>query len=536
MNRFRNDEHGAILPLFAFMIVPLIIIVGFAMEMALGEYLRSKVQGTTDSASLAAADLEQTLDPEDVVNDFFAKADLTEYLTDVDVVNTIGERTVTVTADAQLNALLTKLAGLNAWDIPVAGRATETRGDIEIAVVLDNSGSMSWEPPSAPPGIDSRMELLIPAAEAFVDAVQPQPGEGGTTTISLVPFSSQVSVGEDMLDQFSASSEHDDSHCVSFFSSSDYDSPAVSPSEQIRRTAFFDPRTYSSSGWGLDSERMACPTDSARRDIYAWSERPGDLKARIRAMEAYGNTSIEHATKWAVALLDPSLRPVLTAMAGMDAHSYMSGPAGRGQPYDYGAPNTFKYLIVMSDGENTLNWDIRDGYREGSSPVWKRPNTREYYYYRDRAGRRDWYRVSNDRWYRARQLPGDLRQLTWPEVWAEMPVKKFVLAIKAAAVYGVTEDDVDDYDDCNVCGTLYDEIVTELDGSWKNDRTEEICTAAKNAGITIFTIGMDTYGQGDTTLSNCASSPTLFYDVQAVDISSAFSSIARQINKLRLTQ
>ena len=37
-------------------------------------------------------------------------------------------------------------------------------------------------------------------------------------------------------------------------------------------------------------------------------------------------------------------------------------------------------------------------------------------------------------------------------------------------------------------------------------------------------------------MRNCATSPAFFYKVEGIEISSAFKSIARQINELRLTQ
>ena len=54
-------------------------------------------------------------------------------------------------------------------------------------------------------------------------------------------------------------------------------------------------------------------------------------------------------------------------------------------------------------------------------------------------------------------------------------------------------------------------------------------------GVMVFTIGMDTYGQGDATLSDCASGPSNFYDVSSDNLALAFASIARSINQLRLT-
>lgn len=521
---FADDERGATLVLFSMMLIPMLLVIGFAMELALSEFNRTQLQTTTDSASLAAADLQQTLDPEEVVNDFFTKAGLQDTVGKVTIVEDDNGRSVTVETQFDQEALLAKIAGIDTWRIPVTGAATELRGDIEIAVVLDNSGSMSWAPgsTSGPASDPSRMDLLIPAAEKFIDAVQPKPGEKGTTTVSLVPFATQVSAGADLLSYFNVSSEHTTSNCVTFSETSDYNATAVSTTEPLVRTAHHDAASGSNSGWDLNLDRVVCAINPSR-DILAWSENPSNLKAKIRAMEPYGNTSIEIATKWAVALLDPSLRPVLNSLAEKEGYEYLEKAKIRGTPLEYDAVTSRKYLVVMSDGENTQSWDIKEPYRSGMSPVFRLSGTNNYAYYRDRSGTsRDYYRVSIDRW---RNSPGnDATQLTWQEVWADMSVRKFVNDIKSEA------------DTSRTANQFYNEIVSSSQSSWKNDRTKEICKAARDAGITVFTIGMDTYGQGDTTLSDCASSTSNFYDVQGLDIAKAFETIARQINQLRLTQ
>ena len=80
----------------------------------------------------------------------------------------------------------------------------------------------------------------------------------------------------------------------------------------------------------------------------------------------------------------------------------------------------------------------------------------------------------------------------------------------------------------------YDEVVREIGskyettwaGNEKNAYTSAICSAAKVEGILIFTIGMDTDDSvADDTLEDCATLSSYFYDVQSVDISSAFSSL-----------
>ena len=61
-----------------------------------------------------------------------------------------------------------------------------------------------------------------------------------------------------------------------------------------------------------------------------------------------------------------------------------------------------------------------------------------------------------------------------------------------------------------------------------------ICDAAKAEGIVVWTIGFETSTHGSEVMEDCASSPTHFFDVDGVEISDAFSAIARHINNLKL--
>ena len=132
------------------------------MEIALTEFNRSVMQSATDSASLAAADQRQSLNPRDVVEDYFARAGLADNLGDVVIVKDDNGRSVTMEPDFEQLALLTRVAGIESWEIPVDGGAIETVGDIEIAVVFDNSTSMSRAPgsTSGPAATPSRMDRL----------------------------------------------------------------------------------------------------------------------------------------------------------------------------------------------------------------------------------------------------------------------------------------------------------------------------------------------------------------------------------------
>ncbi|MFN3672693.1 MAG: pilus assembly protein, partial [Bosea sp. (in: a-proteobacteria)] len=71
-------------------------------------------------------------------------------------------------------------------------------------------------------------------------------------------------------------------------------------------------------------------------------------------------------------------------------------------------------------------------------------------------------------------------------------------------------------------------------GNTIDGRTALACTNAKAAGIQIYTIRVI---NGDANLlRNCASSPSMYYDVQnASQLSPVFKKIAAEIASVRLT-
>ena len=68
----------------------------------------------------------------------------------------------------------------------------------------------------------------------------------------------------------------------------------------------------------------------------------------------------------------------------------------------------------------------------------------------------------------------------------------------------------------------------------KNARLDDICDAAKDTGITVFSVGFEVTSSSATVMRNCASSPAHYFDVEGLDLTDAFAAIAREISKLRL--
>jgi len=63
-----------------------------------------------------------------------------------------------------------------------------------------------------------------------------------------------------------------------------------------------------------------------------------------------------------------------------------------------------------------------------------------------------------------------------------------------------------------------------------------VCDAAKRNGVTVFTIGFQVNSTAQTQMRNCATSASHFYNVDGLDIASAFQSIASAIQNVKLTR
>ncbi|MEM6374258.1 MAG: hypothetical protein AAF727_15995, partial [Pseudomonadota bacterium] len=212
-------------------------------------------------------------------------------------------------------------------------------------------------------------------------------------------------------------------------------------------------------------------------------------------------------------LLDPSSRPVVNKM--ITAKEVGGGVAGF--PLEYGRADSKKYLIVMSDGANTQHWDLKPGFRTGPSPIFKLSGI--YYYFNASTGL--FYRESNGQ--TSTSLDSAAVNLTWPEVWDQMSVRYYAKRLAQKALGGSWQN-------------AYYSVVQQTNSGTKNTRTSNICKAARDAGVTVYTIGVGTYGQGDATLLDCAGTEANFFDISPDELDEAFGAIARQINQLRLTQ
>ncbi len=183
--RFAKAEHGTV-AMFAMVLFTLMIMMGgMAVDLMRYEQTRTTLQNTLDRSTLAAASLSQDLDAIDVVNDYFDKAGLLQYLTNVQVDEGINFKEVTADARADAEPYFLHMLGVQDFEAPGHSMAEQRVTNVEIALVLDVSGSMSG----------TKLSNLKTAAKDLVDLVVQDVQDPYYSKASLVPYSAAVNAG-----------------------------------------------------------------------------------------------------------------------------------------------------------------------------------------------------------------------------------------------------------------------------------------------------------------------------------------------------
>ena len=352
---FAKDENGMVTIFACFMILCMMMIGGIGVDMMRHEMERTRIQSVADRAVLAAADLDQRLDPEAVVRDYFAKSGMADFVSHVDVQQGINFRTVTVDASTDINTMFMDYLGLNTLHVPAISQAEEKINKVEISMVLDISGSMRW---------NNKMENLRDAAGVFLDSVL-KPENQDLISVSIVPYSAHVNAGPNIFNLMDVQQRHTWSHCIDF-QDSDFNTTAIYAGP-VAWNRYQHMQHFETGGsWngrhnGPDNiDNPTCPKRSYET-VYAFSQNKQALKDRINQLQPRGNTSIHLGMKWGVAMLDPAWRDFNASLPEVD-------PAFRTRPANYADPDvpssqeTLKTVILMTDGQNVATQRINNSY------------------------------------------------------------------------------------------------------------------------------------------------------------------------------
>ena len=511
VERFLSRERGSLIVLSLFLFLAILMVAGLAVDFAHFEERRTRMQATLDSAVLAAADINQALEPEDVVQDYFDRAGLDDSPVDVEMNEGMNFRSVSAETRVSVPTMFVKLVGVKQFSSPAGSTAEENIGNVEISLVLDVSGSMGN---TGQGSSDSKIELLQDAANEFIDTmfdtIQAPGLPAGKLSMSLVPYNQQVALGADLGDDFNFTNEHNRSHCADF-AEADFSVAAISPAQVLQRAADADSRYSYSPPYFIECQ------ESSDHDVTAVGNSKTQLKARINQLKAGGDTAIDIGMKWGVALIDPALRPLgQTRIAEGKTDEALDG-----RPFDYGQEDALKVVVVMTDGKNTNTYSVRDAYKSGPSNLVKGSNNKYYYYYPQHSGTSDFYDTSANRWRSLSYIGGSYTVLDYADVWTLMSVPYYSTNYVKEATGS---------------SSFASNAITKTSYGDKDDQLLAVCSAAKARGVIVFAIGFEAPNAGRQVLKNCATADAYYYDAEGTSISEAFASIASAINALRLTQ
>ena len=511
LRRFGLNRRANVAVTFALAALPLTAMTGMGIDIANATRVRLNLQDATDSAALALARQAPT------IADSAITSTATTYIdasyndpSPFTVTNaTLDRNTITATIDASASVPtnFAKLVGVST--IPVTAHSVAKGLLLEIAMVLDTSGSMSESAGSG----GSKISALKTASSTFLDTMFGTSATSQRVSIGIVPFAASVNVGAanataswmDLngdsslaTEDFSSSSESrwdlfndlkntDWKGCViSRPSSKNYDVTDAAPGSADPDTLFVpwfapdepdgDNGSYDTGNFNnnyLNDEGGNCSGSNTTKNTTDAIKQARICKYKnVTPSSGLGPNYLCDST--AITPLTntrSTLNSAVTALAANGNTNILEGlmwgwrVLSPGAPFtqgkSYTAPNNRKVMILMTDGENNLN---------GVSNL----NHSDYGSY------------------------------------------GYVIKGRVGSTSSTNTT-----------------LTTAL-----NTRTAMACANAKAQGILIYTIGFGAdLGSSITLLKNCASDPKYFYQpTSSSDLKPVFLQIAQSINSLRIAE
>ncbi|MEM8744474.1 MAG: TadE/TadG family type IV pilus assembly protein, partial [Pseudomonadota bacterium] len=189
LSRFRKDRAGAVALLFGLTVIPVIAFAGGAIDYANAYRLRVKLQNALDSATLAVgrevdAGTNSGVARQvgvDVLSANLGSGFPAGYAAEFSIDGTM----VTGTASLDVPTYLLGVIGRDQFNIGTTSIVNVSNGTIEVALVLDNSGSMGG----------AKIADLRDAARSLTEILFAAQRDTSGVSIGLVPFAGAVNVG-----------------------------------------------------------------------------------------------------------------------------------------------------------------------------------------------------------------------------------------------------------------------------------------------------------------------------------------------------
>jgi len=319
LSRFRRETRANVAVIFSLALVPLFAMIGGAVDYSRATKVQARLQAALDAASLAVAKDSRRLGATDLqaaANRAFAGNFTADGDTQLNALRlTKDGNTIRLEIDGRVLTSVSTAVGIDSIPVYVVSQTTWNEPRIEIALVLDNTGSMGWS---------GKMEALKKAARDLIDELEATRVSTDQVKIGIVPFDTQVNIGTAFRDE----------NWLRF------DGTGLSSSVVTTRGAWQgcltdrdQPADTNDAAPTSDPTRyrgVKCATGSLAA-VQPMTTNFAPLRITINAMQPSGNTNLTIGVQMGLAVMSSG---VPFSQTGTEA-------------------DILRYMIVLTDGDNT---------------------------------------------------------------------------------------------------------------------------------------------------------------------------------------
>ncbi|HMN72256.1 MAG TPA: pilus assembly protein TadG-related protein [Rhodoblastus sp.] len=195
MRRFRNDRSGAAAVFFAIALFPILLCAGAAVDYASAIRMRTTLTSSLDSAALSVAVAKSSGQNVNLADAALTQAvqkalqaSLGPFAASANVAATAsidGSGALAASAQIGVPTRFMSLVGIRSINVTATTRVSMSAGPVELAMVLDTTGSMAG----------AKIAALQTAATSLTNTLFSVPNATSNVKMAVVPFTDYVNIG-----------------------------------------------------------------------------------------------------------------------------------------------------------------------------------------------------------------------------------------------------------------------------------------------------------------------------------------------------
>jgi Flp pilus assembly protein TadG len=199
--RFLDDRSASVVPLLALAAIPITGLIGASVDYSRAAAIQTSLQAAADSTSLAMAKSASSLSSQQLQTNgtayfraLFTRTDAATPTLSISY-STTGGSQVVVSATSSVSTMFMGIMGFR--QLPIFASSTSTWGNnrLRVALVLDNTGSMTEGSPT------TKISALKTATHNLLEQLHTAAANNGDVYVSIIPFTKDVNVGASNYDQ-----------------------------------------------------------------------------------------------------------------------------------------------------------------------------------------------------------------------------------------------------------------------------------------------------------------------------------------------